>query len=319
MDQIEKSIKEMDIDIITKKHLVNLNREFMTAEEVEGYESQVSLPGEFDAPEQILINVREIEYSKEKFQLWCSTFEFDDQIEALEEHINYYKGAFEVIRDSKSLRKVMSYTLAVGNILNGGTNKGQADGFTLDAIAKLATLKDNNGKTLLQTIAIKIKNEDEEFGNIKREFENCEEAIKIPLSETKGAVDKLLKATNENVEIFKKIKAEDNFMKKIKPMLLANQERITKLNKLIEESGELAKKVIAFFGYPKADIKFKKPDDLLTLVAEFAKDLDKAIPLTEAKKAFKGAKPMGKKITGSGQGNAGLDSVLAGLKAKMGK
>ena len=319
----------MDINIITKKHLQNLNRgiknliekkiiiEFMTQEETEAYESLESLPGEFDSSEQILINVKNIEYSQEKFKLWCSTFEFEDQIESLEEHINNYKKSFEVIRDSKSLRKVLSYTLAVGNILNGGTNKGQADGFTLDAITKLATLKDNNGKTLLQTIAVKIKNEDEEFGNIRREFEVCEEAIKIPLNETKSAVDKFVKSTNEMCEMYKKIKADDNFMKKIKKMIFGNNERIKKLEELIAESAILAQKTIAFFGYPKTDIKFKKPDDFLLLVSDFSKELEKAIPVTEAKKAFKGAQPMGKKITGQGQ-NAGLDALLSGLKAKIG-
>lgn len=289
----------------------------MSDSEIEAYESLVSLPGEFDDPELVLIRLLEIEYAKDKFKLWCELFEFEDQIDALEEHINAYVGSFEVIKNSKSLRKVLSYTLCIGNILNGGTNKGQADGFTLDAIAKLATLKDNNGKTCLQTIAIKIKNEDEDFGNIRREFELCEEAIKIPLSETKGAVDKLLKITNENVDILKKIKVEDNFMKKITPMINGNQERIKKLDELIKKSAEIAQKTIAYFGYPKSDIKFKKPDDFLLLVSDFAKDLDKAIPVTEAKKAFKGAQPMGKKITGPGK-NAGLDAVLSGLKAKMG-
>ena len=283
-------------------------------------ESKEDMPGEWDSSETILVNLYNIQWAKNKIPLWMADIEYNDQIEALEEHINNYKGAFEVIRDSKSLRKVLSYTLTVGNILNGGNpSKGQADGFTLDAIAKLATLKDYNNKPLLQTIAIKIKNEDEDFGNIKREFEVCEEAIKISLSETKAAVDKLLKETDINVKKSEQIKTNDTFTKKIKPMLLGNQERIHKLDKLIVESSAIAQKVIAFFGYPKSDIKFKKPDDFLLLVSDFSKDLDKAIPVTEAKKAFKGTKPMGKKIGGQDEKKEGMKDVMAALKAKMGK
>lgn len=275
-----------------------------------------SLPGEFDGPEQILINIKNIEYSKEKFKLWCDSLAFEDVIEGLEEHVKNYIGAFEVIKNSKSLRKVLSYALAIGNILNGGTNKGQADGFTLDAISKLQAIKDNYGKTLLQTIAIKIKNEDEEFGNIRREFEICGNALNIPLNETKGEVDKLSKATIENIQILDKINADDNFMTKMKKIVFENKERITKLSDRIAESTNIAQKIISFFGYPKTDIKFKKPEDFLTLVFDFSKELDKAIPITEAKKAFKGAQPMGKKITGT-EKNAGLDSLLSGLKKKM--
>jgi hypothetical protein len=288
----------------------------MTQEETDAYESLESLPGEFDIPEQILINIKSIEYSKEKFKLWCDFLIFEEAIEPLEAHITAYKVSFETIKNSKSLRKVLCYTLAFGNILNGGTTKGQADGFTLDAISKLQTIKDNYGKTLLQVIAIKIKNEDEEFGNIRREFEICENALKIPVNETKGEIDKLIKATNENVQIFNKLNTKDNFMTKMNKILFENLDRITKLNELVVESQLLAQKVIAFFGYPKTDAKFKKPDDFLTLVYDFSKELDKAIPVTEAKKAFKGAQPMGKKITGT-EKNAGLDSLLNGLKAKI--
>lgn len=31
--------------------------------------------------------------------------------------------------------------LAFGNILNGGTNRGQADGFKIDAVTKLSTMR----------------------------------------------------------------------------------------------------------------------------------------------------------------------------------
>lgn len=46
--------------------------------------------------------------------------------------------------------------------------------------------------------------------------------------------------------------------------------------------------------------------------------MDKAILITEAKKAFKGAQPMGKKINGQEQ-NAKLDAVLSGFKSKTSK
>jgi hypothetical protein len=40
---------------------------------------------------------------------------------------------------------VLGNVLALGNILNGGTNKGRADGFYLDAISKTTTLKAADG------------------------------------------------------------------------------------------------------------------------------------------------------------------------------
>ena len=38
--------------------------------------------------------------------------------------------------------------LAVGNFLNGGTNRGQADGFDIESLAKLEGIKDATGKDI---------------------------------------------------------------------------------------------------------------------------------------------------------------------------
>ena len=47
--------------------------------------------------------------------------------------------------------------LSIGNVLNGGTPKGRADGFDLPVLSKLTTIKDTNGESLLSFICKKIK------------------------------------------------------------------------------------------------------------------------------------------------------------------
>ena len=48
--------------------------------------------------------------------------------------------------------------LEVGNVLNGGTPKGRADGFDMQVVksGKLKSLKDNKGKTLLQYVCAQL-------------------------------------------------------------------------------------------------------------------------------------------------------------------
>ena len=48
-------------------------------------------------------------------------------------------------------------------MLNGGTAKGQADGFDLPVFTKLTSLKDAQGKTLIEYIMAKLKAQDEMF------------------------------------------------------------------------------------------------------------------------------------------------------------
>lgn len=42
---------------------------------------------------------------------------------------------------SKSLQTVIGLVLAFGNFMNGGTNRGQADGFGLEILPKLKDVK----------------------------------------------------------------------------------------------------------------------------------------------------------------------------------
>ena len=62
----------------------------------------------------------------------------------MQEGLLVFEPGFEEI-DLKNcwvLKRVIEYTLALGNILNGGSDKGQADGFAFDAIDKIFVIKD---------------------------------------------------------------------------------------------------------------------------------------------------------------------------------
>lgn len=46
--------------------------------------------------------------------------------------------------------------LVLSNYLNGGTNKGQADGFNLEALSKLSSTKDAENKSTLLDYVIEL-------------------------------------------------------------------------------------------------------------------------------------------------------------------
>ena len=53
--------------------------------------------------------------------------------------------------------------LGMGNILNGGTPKGQDDGFDLSTLQKVAIVKDNTGNSMMSFICKKLYAEDNKF------------------------------------------------------------------------------------------------------------------------------------------------------------
>lgn len=69
------------------------------------------------------------------------------------EKVVLYEDAYEAILnsldavlESKSVKDFFGLVLACGNYLNGNTGRGQADGFELEDLKKLDSIKDNDGK-----------------------------------------------------------------------------------------------------------------------------------------------------------------------------
>lgn len=71
--------------------------------------------------------------------------------------IGAVRRAAAEVRASKALREVIEYTLALGNYMNGTSNKGGAWGFKLEALSKLGNTKTmDNKRTLLHYMAEKL-------------------------------------------------------------------------------------------------------------------------------------------------------------------
>lgn len=74
---------------------------------------------------------------------------FESTIPDMGANIGYVRAAVTAITCSPSIRELLRRTLALGNYLNGGTNRGAAYGFKLDSLLKLDTVKSNSGKQTL--------------------------------------------------------------------------------------------------------------------------------------------------------------------------
>ena len=66
------------------------------------------------------------------------------------------------VRNCKGLGPVLGMLLALGNHMNSGTGKGQADGFSLFDLAKTSVTKDNTNTTTLLGYAVQARREEGE-------------------------------------------------------------------------------------------------------------------------------------------------------------
>jgi hypothetical protein len=219
------------------------------------------------------------------------------------------------IRASDMLKKIFSIILSIGNILNAGTAKGQADGFTLDILSKLNSIKDNTGqKNLLTYICTIMKKDDETFENVRKSFPNLNEAAKITMNDNVAILNKLKKDLKDQVGNLGKLEP-DGFTEKATKLLDDCARHIDKVendyNNLITKLQEM----IVYYGYTPTDSKYKNPEEFFSCLDSFFADIDKWMPKSEPKKKFDRKHEVGKKITDGGmQGN--MDALINEIKLR---
>ena len=280
-------------------------REYITEEEKAVYYDECSAVEDpstldWDKGESYLIGVLLIPNSKTKLEIWAYTFQIEDGFIEIVENLDIFKNAVEEIDNfKKPFERFLCYILYVGNILNGGTNRGQADGFQLEAISKFSSVKDNNNKTITYYINTLCRKEDENYSISRSVLENVSKASKSALTDIDSTIKKLKKGLSTQEDQFKKLKDEDlKFIEGATKKYCELKAKLEGFAKEVEVIGEKIKSQILFFGYTEKDNCFKKYESFFQIIYDCAGEIEKSMPKQEVKKVFKGKHIMGAKIMG---------------------
>eukprot|EP00971_Amphidinium_carterae_P049270 971054-Amphidinium_carterae.1 len=93
------------------------------------------------------------------------------------------------------LPSLLGIVLAVGNYLNGGTSRGQADGFDLETLTKLDAIKDPLGKDIRHYIFdVYFNNFAEKAGQLIDELTACLANVSRRLNKDSDGTEKLNKS-----------------------------------------------------------------------------------------------------------------------------
>lgn len=314
IERVQEALVKMDGKELNRSQISSLLREYITEEELSDYESQNEPGMQWEKGEEFMIALHKIPFSKLKLSIWTFTFDYSENYEGIETTVKYVRGACDEVRKSEHLKKLFGYVVAVGNILNGGTMKGQADGFNLDFLPKLSGLKDNTNKNLVQVICAMIKKEDESFENIKKQYPNLSEAGKVTMAETQGSLNKLKKELKDQKANLQKIMSlEDQFVKKTSELLETYSKEVENIEKEFTENLKCFQETVSYFGYAPTDSKYKNPEEFFNLISDFLSEVDRSIPKTEPKKVFNRKHEVGKKIM---ENSSNMDALLKELKMR---
>ncbi|XP_075225128.1 formin protein cappuccino isoform X3 [Lycorma delicatula] len=154
--EIENAIYNFDTTVVSLEALQQIYEVRATDEELSLIRNHVNKQPDrpLDKPEQFLLALAEIPHFVERVACFMFQTEFSDNIAGIESKLNNLKSMCQVLMSSQSLKRVLSIILAFGNFMNGGNRqRGQADGFGLEILAKLKDVKSkDNSVTLLHYI-----------------------------------------------------------------------------------------------------------------------------------------------------------------------
>lgn len=129
-------------------------------------------------------------------------------------------SAFKAIATNKKFQKILGFVLKIGNCMNAGNKqRGQADGFNIDDLGKTQTLKDGDGKSMLQFICYSLHQEDldkeekdkveipenDKFINFKADFDDCYFCLKVAFDDVKKDTNKAASQLTANKNQFENL------------------------------------------------------------------------------------------------------------------
>ena len=313
VDVISKSLITMDGNALTEANIDALLLIAITKEEYDIYKSMGS-DGIWEKNELFLIDLNEIPNYKEKLKIWSLIFKYEFLIPRLEEAFQYMVPACKEIRENKHFHQILATILSLGNIMNGGTTKGQADGFSLDLLPKLTGIKDSLGNSILSFICSKTNKDDRTFEGFKNKFPQLEKAAEFSMNETKKKLEEVNNMVNTADKLLNNLSAHDDFTTKARNSIDGAKEKVKIFKAKEEKNKEFYHETIKFLGYKDKDKYYEENGLFFKMLLEFFKEVDKQMPKLDVKRVLDYQnRIVGKKV----DQNELMRGLMSNLKKKI--
>jgi len=191
--------------------------------------------------------------------LTCLTFA--DTSEVLLSKMRRIIEACNEVISSDSLARILQKMLTVGNLMNEGTYRGQASGFTLDSLLKMVHTRGVDKKTSVLDYVIKslLERGEDRLLSLAETLEVSEETTRLSGRDASREIDHLLKDFHSLEEEFKKASRNEieaaavvdctkEFTEKLSDFLDYAGETIKTVNKTHELMKRKIVSVVKYFG-----------------------------------------------------------------------
>ena len=312
-ESVSKALITFDQSILNSDQIDGLLKILITKEELNMYKS-MGEDGNWDKGEKYLVKINDIPNHQIKLRIWSLTNKFEEKLPGITESLEYVVGACNEIKTNKYFKLILSIILGLGNILNGGSSRGQADGFSLDLLKKLPGVKDSLGNSALTWICSKANKMEPSFEGFKGQFETLEKASQFSLKETNDNLNALKNTVGQIEQLLKGLSGDDKFKQKSIENLDNFKHKVESFDKKNNKNNETYHSLVKYYGYKEKDDIYSKNEVFFKMLLEFFKEVNKAMPKFDVKRIISiQNRVVGKKVDQS----ALMNNLMSQLKQRV--
>lgn len=335
LSQIKQAIVSMDSSSLDETKLSALREQWLAVtEEVRRADleelSKMS-PEELDRPEQLLQILLTIPNLPARLQCWAFSLSFNDRREEMVKQLDSIFDGCSALQKSEQVKELLAVVLTLGNYLNGGTPKGQADGFDLEFLLRLSATKGSSSTSLLQYACNLAARSVSDLKEIKGQMRAVYDASsKSPLDDTMKDVERfndLFNTMKKTMETVSKAPCgtDDKFERTMRAFYKDAEAHMQALSDLAKMTGMAYKKTHSFFGTSQPNETLRPSNEFFNIFSTFFNEVEVAAPANTGDKPTKQSAPVkrkhkvGEKIT-DGDGGKGdnapapMQSIIDAIK-----
>ncbi|WVW81462.1 hypothetical protein I302_103456 [Kwoniella bestiolae CBS 10118] len=273
--KIRRAIVEVDDDLLDIDDLATLSRMLPTTEEVERIRAFSGDITKLSKPDLYFKEISAIPNLKLRLESMVFRRRFEMMLSEIMPDLSILRTVVKELRGSKRLREVLNVVLALGNRLNGGTFRGNASGFQLEALAKMKetrTAKGSGCPTMLHYLARILLRKDASLVLWSEDVPALEPAARIIISELTSSIMKISTSLDFTQSFLPLIPAEDSLHGILDDFLSTSTPRVTQLRSTYKEIQSDLMNLLRYFGQ-KAETE-NEVEALFGILSGFSRSLE---------------------------------------------
>jgi len=341
LDSLVSAIERLDDNKLSQENIEALIEQLPTKEEIEAIQAAKNPDVPFDKPERFAMTIASVPKVAERLKCWNFMKLFEEKKKDVFVPLCRIKSACYQLKAYEPLKAILGMILACGNYLNGGTARGQADGFVVSMLPKLADTKSAFDKnTNLLSFIVKHLYANRPTLLAMGALPELQEAGKVPLSEVEAGLNALTTETKATKAMCLVVQSElqgkdPKFESVIVPFLDEAERTLKHLDVLFKETCGLFMDILLYFGWSQEKAKSITNDkffgDMHMFMESFInlwkveeaveerKSFEKMMEKKARLEALSGGKRPEKGAPGDRTSTSALDSVPNNSKATLRK